>query len=156
MLAQPQALNCSETETWVEAPVLVSEIMTGSVLTVRSEQRFTDVVSVMAQHSFHHVLVADAKGCLCGVISDRDILRSLRRMPDWERKSVSMVMTRDPVTVPPDAPISRALKTILSRRVNCLPVVDEGGKILGIVTTTDLLKAFEKIQLRIEKRRVLP
>ena len=72
---------------------------------------------------------------------------------NWKEKKVSDVMTRDVATVTPETPLSVAVREMLARRVNCLPVLyDENRQVCGIVTSTDLLDAFEKLQTSVEKQ----
>ncbi|WP_258556315.1 CBS domain-containing protein, partial [Fischerella thermalis] len=56
---------------------------------------------------------------------------------------VQDVMTPDPITIAPDAPISQAADLMLEKRVNRLPVVDETGALVGIITRDDLLRALK-------------
>ena len=67
----------------------------------------------------------DAAGRLVGVVSDRDILRVLARTTTWKATSVSQFMTHDVIAVEPDTEISVAVGKMLSKRVNCLSVVDD-------------------------------
>ena len=90
-------------------------------------------------------------GKLAGVISDRDLLRALNRKPDWSKTIVGEVMTRETVTVQPKTSLSDAVGKMLGRRINCLPVVDERGKVCGILTSTDLLVTFQRIQVHLER-----
>jgi len=133
------------------APTRVGDVVTHDTMTMLPDQSFAEVVELMANRSFHHVLVVDADQRLHGVISDRDVLRALSRAPDWSKKSVSEIMTPEPLTAIPEMPISVAIKSMLAMRVNCLPVVGADGKVCGILTSTDLLKAYEKIQTRLEE-----
>ena len=105
----------------------------------------------MANRAFRHVLVVDPDERLHGVISDRDVLRALSRTPDWNNKTVREIMTHDPFTTIPDCLISVAVREMLEKRINCLPVVGADGRVCGILTSTDLLNAFEKIQSRLEE-----
>ena len=59
-------------------------------------------------------------------------------------------MTRDSITTTPESAISAAVGLMLEKRINCLPVVGADGRVCGILTSTDLLKAYESIQLRFE------
>lgn len=136
------------------APRHVSQVMTREVMTLSPEQSFYEAVALMAHRSFRHLLVVDAEKRLRGVTSDRDVLRALARMLDWNSASVSEIMTSEPVTVAPDTPISAAVKALLATRVNCLPVVEAEGKDCGILTSTDLMKIFEKIQAICEKSAI--
>ena len=106
----------------------------------------------MANRPFRHVLVIHPNGRLAGVISDRDLLRVMGATTDWKEKRISDVMTRDVFTVTPQTLLSVAVREILARRINCLPVLyDENKQVCGIVTSTDLLSAFEKLQVSLEK-----
>jgi CBS domain-containing protein len=135
----------------IETPIHVSEVMTKDAKTLAPEQSFAEAVALMANQSFRHILIADEDERLQGVVSDRDVLRALARTPNWNDKTVSEIMTSDLVTVTPDAPISVAVKAMLAARINCLPVIGPDGRVCGILTSTDLLKAYEKIQALIEK-----
>jgi acetoin utilization protein AcuB len=134
----------------LDAPIHVSEIMTHDAMTMLPDQSFAEVVGMMANRSFHHVLVVDADERLHGVISDRDVLRALSRTPDWSKKIVSEIMTAEPLTASPEMAISVAIKSMLAKRINCLPVVGADGKVCGILTSTDLLKTYEKVQELVE------
>ena len=137
----------------VTPPTSVSQIMTRDVLSVYPGQCFAEAVGLMANRPFRHVLVIHPNGRLAGVISDRDLLRVMGATTDWKEKKVSDVMTRDVATVTPETPLSVAVREMLARRVNCLPVLyDENRQVCGIVTSTDLLNAFEKLQASVEKQ----
>jgi CBS domain-containing protein len=85
------------------------------------------------------------------VISDRDVLRALSRTPDWRKKSVAEIMTKDSITTTVDCAISTAVRLMLEMRINCLPVLGADGRVVGILTSTDLLKAYEKLQEQVEQ-----
>jgi acetoin utilization protein AcuB len=56
------------------------------------------------------------------------------------------IMTPNPISIEPDAPIDRAAQIFLDRKIDCLPVKDEKGKLVGILTSTDILKAFLELR----------
>jgi len=60
------------------------------------------------------------------------------------------VMTHKVFTVTPETPLSVAASEMLSRRINCLPVIGKDGKVCGIITSTDLLRSYQKIQASLE------
>jgi CBS domain-containing protein len=124
--------------------------MTHDIMTMLPNQSFAEVVGMMANQSIRHMLVVDSDERLHGVISDRDVLRALSRTPDWSKKNVSEIMTRDSITTTPDGAISAAVRVMLDKRINCLPVIAADGRVCGILTSTDLLKAYEHLQLRFE------
>ena len=90
-------------------------------------------------------------GKLCGVISDRDVLKAISPFLDTyseEHRDVktlsqpaSEIMQSDPITVTPGTSIQEASKTLLDNRVSSLPVV-EGDDLVGIVTGKDMLEYF--------------
>jgi CBS domain-containing protein len=131
----------------------VAEIMTTNLVTLSAHHTFGEAVQLMADSPFRHFLVVRADGRLAGVFSDRDVLRALGRTPNWQAKNVSGVMTHKVFTVTPETPLSVAALEMLSRRINCLPVVGNDGKVCGIITSTDLLRSYQKIQAVLENDR---
>jgi CBS domain-containing protein len=131
----------------------VGDVMTRKTVTLSPHHGFAEAVSLMADRHFRHILVVDTGGQILGVISDRDILRTLARTSAWQTKDVSQVMTRDPVTVKRETPLSIAVAKIVAKRINCLPVLDDEGKVCGIVTSTDLLKAYQKLLESLDNNR---
>jgi acetoin utilization protein AcuB len=120
----------------------VADVMTAQVTSLAPDRSVLDAVSLFGECGFRHLLVVDGDGNLAGVLSDRDALRSMARTHDPERTRVSTVMARDLVVATPDMPLANAIELLVANRINCLPVVDTGGRACGILTTTDLLKAF--------------
>ena len=131
----------------------VADVMTRKTVTLSPHHGFAEAVSLMADRHFRHIVVVDTGGQILGVISDRDILRTLARTANWQTKDVSQIMTRDPFTVRRDTPLSVAVAKIVSKRINCLPVLDDEGKVCGILTSTDLLKAYQKLLESLESNR---
>ncbi len=134
-------------------PQQVKEVMTRDVVALRPQQPFAQALSLLAQYRFRHLLVIDADARLAGVISDRDLLRCMSRESDLEGVTVADIMWSAVVTVQPDTSLSEAAAQMLSRRINCLPVV-ENDRVCGILTSTDLLQAFQTIQTHIEQGAV--
>ena len=131
----------------------VADVMTLKTVTLSPHHGFAEAVSLMADRHFRHIVVVDTGGQILGVISDRDILRTLARTANWQTKDVSQIMTRDPFTVRRDTPLSVAVAKIVSKRINCLPVLDDEGKVCGILTSTDLLKAYQKLLESLDSNR---
>jgi predicted transcriptional regulator len=102
---------------------------------------------LMKESVIRHLLVCDTKGALVGVVSDRDINGK-------DGNHVRDVMTPNPITVRSDTPVGTVTTMMLARRINCVPVVDD-GRLLGIVTTSDLLMALQCV-LRLIEQLSLP
>ena len=131
-------------------PRQVKEVMTRDIVALRPQQPFAQALALLAQYRFRHLLVTDVDARLVGVISDRDLLRCMSREADLERVTVADIMGAAVVTVQPDTLLSEAAAQMLSRRINCLPVV-ENNRVCGILTSTDLLQAFHNLQTHIER-----
>lgn len=129
----------------------VAEVMTREVIATAPDHSVQEAITLMARHRFRHLLVLTADQRLAGVISDRDLLRFMIREPQWGTVAVAEVMKTDPITVNPDTQLSAAVAEMLRRRINCLPVVEKGNRVVGILTSTDLLRTLQKIQEWIEQ-----
>lgn len=136
----------------------VREVMTVSPLTVDPEAPVQTAVEVMRERGLRHLPVVDGNGRLVGVLSDRDLrsavfgpavaeylpasrsgrLRAMAR--DLDDVRVGYVMTRNVVTIVPQAPVAQAAAVMADARIGCLPVVD-GERLVGIVTERDVLRA---------------
>ncbi len=136
----------------LNVPRCVADVMTRDTVTLGPERSFAEAVGLMATQFFHHILVVDEDDRLCGVISDRDVLRALARTPNWNAKTTSEIMTEDSITTVPEALLSSALGVMLDKRINCLPVIDSDGRVCGILTSTDLLKVYQNLQSVLEQR----
>lgn len=128
----------------------VADVMTSKLVTLSPHHTFGEAVQLMSNHRFRHFLVLHADGKLAGVFSDRDVLRALGRTPNWQAKTVSGVMTHNVVTVKPETPLSAAATEMIKRRINCLPVIGADDKVCGIITSTDLLLTYQKLQESVE------
>ena len=113
-----------------ESHVTVGQIMSTHVITVRPSTPRAEMIELMHDLEFHHLLVCDEQKHLLGIISDRDLKSSTGAC-------ATEVMTHEPVTVTEDLDLRRAISLALERRISCLPVVRD-RRLLGVLTTTDL------------------
>src|SRR5690349_7133797 len=100
----------------------VSEIMTRGLVTVQEGQSLAAATALLREHSIRHLPVVN-RGCLVGLVTQRDILRVLgdsRRMP--QDILVRDLMTRDVATVTPDTSVREAIRVLLNNKYGCLPV----------------------------------
>jgi acetoin utilization protein AcuB len=126
-------------------------VMTTRLVTVEIDDPLEIVKQIFDSVKFHHLLVVDSGKKLCGVISDRDLLRALSpyigtasenaRDTATLKKRVHQIMTRQPVTLMPEATVADAVKVFLEHRVSCIPVVGPGFRAVGIVSWRDVLKS---------------
>jgi CBS domain-containing protein len=118
----------------------VADLMTPDPLTLGGESTLSAAYVLMKQHGFRHVPIVEG-GVLVGIVSLTDIGRLGATVGSILTKRIDEVMTKTPVTVGPTESIAVAAAKMATRKINCLPVV-ENGKLVGIVTTYDLLDAF--------------
>ena len=142
----------------------IRDVMTTTVITANPTDSLKDVAQVLVDRRVSGLPVVDADGAVLGVVSEADFLikeqgpsiephglRSLLVAPRDRRahaakaaaRTVGDLMTAPAITIGPRRPISDAARTMSSRRVNRLPVVDD-GRLVGIVTRTDLVRAFAR------------
>ncbi len=131
-------------------PTTVSEVMTSKIVTLSPSNSLQEAIGMIASNSFRHFPVVEDNAHLAGVVSDRDLLRAMNLSKDWNSTTVAQIMTQNVVKVRRETPLSAAVEEILTRRINCLPVVEDNDRVCGIVTSTDLLKAFQQVQKRFE------
>jgi len=135
----------------VGGKVRVRDLMSAEVTTLRRNDALSIADDVMRLGRIRHLPVVDDDGALVGIVSQRDLFRgALARALGYGRHAqqkllgqllVKEVMTNDPVTIAPDAPIAEAAQLMLRRKIGCLVVVEDGS-IAGILTESDFVKRF--------------
>jgi CBS domain-containing protein len=130
--------------------VKVIDIMKEKVVSISADDTLRIVGEIMELGHVRHLPVVRG-GALVGVVSQRDLLRAslsnVMGLPQHEQSRflegvrISEVMTAPPISVGPDLSVEAAAGVMAERKIGCLPIVSE-GKLLGIVTETDILSYF--------------
>jgi CBS domain-containing protein len=123
----------------------VAQIMTTDVFSLHPEDVLELAASMMDWEHLRRVPVEDDEGRLVGLLTQRGLLRLLVKGNVQGPVAVSDVMRADPITVAPEATILEAIQLMRERNVGCLPVVEEGNRLVGIVTEYDFLHAAGKL-----------
>ena len=141
---------------------LVKDLMTPQVVSVGPATPFKEIVARLAEHRVSAVPVVDDDGRVLGVVSEADLLlKEEFTDPDqdiplfWtkrrrlERDRAAATTARDlmsvaVVSIAPDATVAEAARRMHTAGVKRLPVLDEGGRLVGIVSRADLLKVFNR------------
>lgn len=141
----------------------VADVMDREPVCAHEQASFRDVAAALDRAGVESAPVVDAERTVVGVVSVGDLLRRAR--PSWDRNrppageglTAGELMTAPPVTVSPDAGVGAAAFTAARHRVHMLPVVDEGGTLLGVVRLENLLVPFVRADEEIEEelRRVV-
>jgi len=146
----------------------VADIMDTDVVTVRPEDDIRAAVDTLREHDLPGVPVVNGDGRCVGIVTESDLilrdeaadihlphhidimggiiwLESTKHFEARVKKAlasnVRQMMTADPVTVAPDAPVEEAARLIAEHKHNRLPVVDSDGRVVGVVTRVDVLDA---------------
>jgi acetoin utilization protein AcuB len=130
----------------------VKELMTAPAITAPPTMPVLEARQLMVDKRIRHLLVTDGPKLL-GIVTDRDIRLNLpspaTSLSVWEinyllaRMTVESAMTRAVITVDPRRDARAAAQLMLYHKIGALPVVD-GVTLVGIITETDLLRAFVK------------
>lgn len=125
----------------------VRDLMTTAIVTVKPSDNLVSARAEMEVGVIRHLPVVDERGSLVGVLSDRDVLH-LRAT----NKHVADVMTREVISVSPDAPAIEAASIMLDNKISSVLVVDD-GILVGVVTQTDYLELARRALLGISLER---
>jgi len=136
--------------------MFIDKSMTRDVVTVRPETKILAAQTLMAQNRIRHLPVVAEDDILVGILTDRDIRSAMpstvlseaekaaeeRGMAAMEVKDI---MTANPVTVSPTQTLEDALLMMQKMKVGAFPVVGPEGKLEGIISVRDLMRAFVNV-----------
>lgn len=136
--------------------MFVSRSMTIKVVTIQPEATVLEAQKIMATHQIRHLPVIDGEDRLIGVVTDRDVRSILPydcyKNPDCAEEQekvaelkIKDIMAVEPLTISPSDTIQDTLLLIQEKRVGAFPVVDDAGKLKGIISVRDLLRAFTNV-----------
>jgi acetoin utilization protein AcuB len=130
--------------------MLIRYWMTKPVITIEKTDAMQRAVALMKENRIRLLPVVD-KGKLCGILSDRDLKRASASDATSldvhellyliSKIKVADIMTRDVATVHQDWTVEEAADLMLARKISGAPVVDDNGRLCGVITQTDLFKA---------------
>ncbi|MEU1473907.1 CBS domain-containing protein [Streptomyces sp. NPDC001668] len=147
---------------------LVGDLMTTAVVSVRRDMGFKDIVQNLTEHDITAVPVVDDQGRPIGVVSEADLLRrqenqadpgghlsATHLLPAESAKAHALtageLMTSPAVTARPEWSVVEAARAMARHRVKRLPVVDDLGRLVGIVSRDDLLHVFLRRDIAIQE-----
>ncbi|HVK86699.1 MAG TPA: CBS domain-containing protein [Kofleriaceae bacterium] len=121
----------------------VDQVMTKAVHSVPDDTPIRNVARMMRDREIGDVLVVDADGTLCGIVTDRDIVvRGLAEAKDPVSTRIGDICTETLVTVPPEATVEQAIKLMRERAIRRIPVVKDDVPV-GILTIGDLAQSMD-------------
>jgi CBS domain-containing protein len=126
---------------------IVSQIMTNQVVTINISQTALDAALLMKEKRISSLIVQDDDNKSLGIITERDFVK---RVCAEDKKSsevkISELMSKIQTFAEPDTPVDVAVQRMINNRIRRLPVISE-GKVIGIITVTDLAKELRRLML---------
>lgn len=144
----------------------VIDVMSRDPILVHPQTPLKEAIQILAEKRISGLPVIDNTGKLVGIISETDLMWQetgvtppayimildsviyLQNPGTYERdlhkalgQTVGEVMSKNPLTVSPDKSLKEAAQLIQEHRVHRLPVLDNGGKVIGILTRGDIIRA---------------
>lgn len=143
----------------------IAQLMTTEVVSVRPSTPLKDVAEALAGRRISGIPVVDVENSVIGVLSEADVMFKERgRVPrrlfgredevdrlKLDAHTAGEAMTTPAITIRPDARVEEAARLMLDHGVKRLPVVDDSDRLVGIVTRTDLVRAFVRPDAEIER-----
>ncbi|HID86367.1 MAG TPA: CBS domain-containing protein [Anaerolineae bacterium] len=134
--------------------MLVRDRMTRDPVTVTPETSFQEALKIIRERKIRRLPVLDERGHLVGIVAEKDLLYaspspatslSIFEMHYLLAKlRVKDIMTREVITTTGDTPLEDAACLMVTRKIGCLPVVED-GQVVGIITETDIFKTFVEL-----------
>lgn len=147
-------------------PKTIADAMTRDPVVVRAETPLNEAIQILAERRISGLPVVDDSGQLVGIISETDLMWRetgvtppayimfldsviyLQNPAKHERElhkalgqTVGEVMSSDPISISPDKPLKEAAQIMHEKEVRRLPVVDDAGQVIGILTRGDIVRA---------------
>ena len=129
--------------------MLVKNWMSKNVITIDANDTMQDALTLLREHSIR-MLPVMKKNRLVGIVTDRDLKKasaSDATLLDVHellylltKIKVKDIMTKDPITLPPDYTVEETAQVLLENKISGAPVLDQSGKVIGTITQTDLFK----------------
>ncbi|MAT54850.1 MAG: hypothetical protein CMN32_10260 [Saprospirales bacterium] len=117
----------------------LSAIMTRNVVSVRKDEPIESVKKLLFDKRIHHIPVVDDENKLVGIITSWDLIKSQKPFSEYGKIKVEELMTKNVAAMRPNELIGAAAMVFLKNLFHGLPIVDDEGKLVGIVTTHDIL-----------------
>ena len=130
--------------------MLVKDVMKTQLVTLNADSKLGFANDIMYLGRIRHLPVVKGED-IVGILTQRDLYRSSLTsiLTNWKENKefldsikVSEVMTKNVVTVAPDAKIEEAAQIMIEKKVGALPVVRDKNKLVGLITETDVLQFF--------------
>jgi acetoin utilization protein AcuB len=127
--------------------LLAQDLMTSPVTSLTSNSTLLEAWTVMNRKGIHHIPVTSVHGALVGMISNRDLLphahelESVNSSEPFAQHKLADVMRSQVLSATPMTEIREVARVMLDEQVNAIPILDSSRHLIGILTTSDILRA---------------
>ncbi len=131
--------------------MLVKDLMTRNPVTIHEDVSHAEALRLLRERKIRRLPVVDKSGRLLGIVAEKDLLYAApspaTTLSIYElhyalaRLKVKQIMTRDVISTTPDAAVEDAARVMAEHKIGGLPVLED-GRLVGIITETDIFKAF--------------
>ncbi len=119
------------------------------VFTIAPDATVRELLDVLAERDIGALVVSDDGAGILGIVSERDIVRKLRDVPNARDAAVADIMTTDVRVCSPDDPFADLMAVMTEHRVRHVPVLDD-GRLVGVLSIGDAVK-YRMGQLELER-----
>jgi len=123
----------------------VKDLMSVPPITTLKNTSIDDLAGLMYENNIGSVMVVNDKGKLIGIVTERDVIYAVAKGKIGKRFPAYTIMTEDPITISPDAPLFEAAKLMRENKIRHLPVVNREGRPLGMISLRDMLSFIVKL-----------
>jgi acetoin utilization protein AcuB len=133
----------------------VKDLMRTNVVTLYSSDMLAVAEDIMTMGRIRHLPVVNAQNHVVGLVTQRDLYKAAissvlgfeqEKEREWlGQVRVSDVMTTEVIQIGVEAGVVEAVEKMVTAKIGCLPVVDEQGKLVGLMTETDCLRCFRDL-----------
>ena len=130
--------------------MLVKDWMSKKVIIMDENDSMFDATKIMREKNIRMLPVVK-KGSLAGIVTDRDLKRASASDATTleiheliyllSKIKLKEIMTKDPITIPSDYTVEETAEVLLENKISGVPVVEDRGQVIGVITQTDLFKA---------------
>jgi CBS domain-containing protein len=129
---------------------VVGKIMKSDVVCADMDFTLGKAIELCEEKRIRHLPIKDERGQLAGLVTDRDLryyvsprlgsISENRADRESLERPIHLIMARKVVVASADTPLWEAAQLMLDNRVGCLPIINLARQIVGILTTTDLIR----------------
>ncbi len=128
----------------------VQQVMTSRVITVPTSANVDEVFDLLLRHNVSGLPVVDEENRLVAIVSEADLFRLLDT-PGSQTTPLAELWTSNVISVRPDDSLPDVIDLFRQRQVRRFPVVDDEGKLIGVVSRRDVIRVIRDVRMRVAR-----